>query len=63
MWDPSKFYDDLEHSIFKIMLECWDQSWFMTLLRSLWCDKTGLEQGMLYDENFLSLNLLGSEIL
>ena len=22
MWDPSKFYDDMEHSIFKIMLTC-----------------------------------------
>jgi hypothetical protein len=22
MWDPTKFYDDLEHSIFKIMLTC-----------------------------------------
>jgi hypothetical protein len=44
----------------------WDQSWFMTLLRSLWHHKSSLEQEMLsystnrYDESFLSLNLLGS---
>jgi hypothetical protein len=22
MWDPTEFYDDLEHSIFKIVLTC-----------------------------------------
>jgi hypothetical protein len=22
MWDPTEFYDNLEHSIFKIMLTC-----------------------------------------
>jgi hypothetical protein len=22
MWDPTKFYDDLEQSVFKIMLTC-----------------------------------------
>jgi hypothetical protein len=47
----------------------WDQSWFMTLLWRLWRHKFVLEQGMLgysthcYDESFLSLNLLKSEIL
>jgi hypothetical protein len=22
MWDPTEFYDDLEHSVLKIMLTC-----------------------------------------
>jgi hypothetical protein len=47
----------------------WDQSWFMMLLQSLWRHKTSMEQGTLcyssnrYEESFLSLNLLESEIL
>jgi hypothetical protein len=71
MWDPTEFYDDLEHSIFKIMLT-WDQSWFITLLRSLWRHKTSIDQGTIKERSatiatvmtkvFL-LNLLRSEIL
>jgi hypothetical protein len=69
MKDPTEFYDDLEHSIFKNNAYLWDQSWVMTPLRSLWCHKPSMEQGMLgystncYEESFLSLNLLESEIL
>jgi hypothetical protein len=38
----------------------WDQSWFMTMLQSLWHHKIGLERGMLvystnrYDESFFT---------
>jgi hypothetical protein len=30
MWDPGKFYDDLEHSIFEKMLTCGTILNFMT---------------------------------
>jgi hypothetical protein len=55
---PTEFYDDLEYSIFSNNAYMWDQSWFMTLLRSLWCHKTSMEQGTLsyssnrYDNKF-----------
>jgi hypothetical protein len=29
MWDPTKFYDGLEHSFFKVMLTCGTQLNFM----------------------------------
>jgi hypothetical protein len=44
MWDPTEFYDDLEHSIFKIMLTCGTK---VDLLRYIWRHKTSMEQGTL----------------
>jgi hypothetical protein len=39
MWDPTKFYDNLEHSIFKNNAYMWDRCWFMMFFHILWRHK------------------------
>jgi hypothetical protein len=67
MWDPTEFYDNKEHSVFKIILTCGTDvglSHFSELMAS----QNSMKQRMLgYSTNcndeFFSLNLLESEIL
>jgi hypothetical protein len=69
MWDPTEFYDDLEHSIFKNNADMRDQSWFMTLCRcygvtkQAWNIECSTTVATIMTEVFLSLNLLRSEML
>jgi hypothetical protein len=69
MWDPTEFYDDLEHSCFLNNAYMWDRCWFMKFFQSLWCHKTAWNGESpaivptVMTKVFLSQNLLRSEIL
>jgi hypothetical protein len=69
MWDQTKFYDDLEHSIFKIMLTCgtkvglWCHCGAYGVTKQSWNSERSATVATIMTKVFLSLILLGSEIL
>jgi hypothetical protein len=69
MWDPTEFYDDMEHSIFKIMLTCgtkiglWRYYGAYGVTKQAWNRERSTTVPSVMTKVFLSLNLLGSEIL
>jgi hypothetical protein len=69
MWDPTEFYDDLEHSVFKNNAYMWGQCWSVTFLQSLWRQKTAWNSECpatvqtIMTKVFLSLNFLKSELI
>jgi hypothetical protein len=68
MWDPTKFHDDLEHSTFKIMLKCgtkvgWCYCGAYGVTKQVWNSERLATVATIMTKVFLSLHLLGSEIL
>jgi hypothetical protein len=70
MWDHSEFYDDLEHSIFKIiMLTCGTKVGLRRccgacgVTKLAWTRECSATSPIVMTKVFLSLNLLESEIL